>query len=870
MINKKRYFNVLLTLIVTILISSCGGGVCLPTPINESFDFLVSAPSEYPAGVAVTVPVVVKNTGNHIDSNISYQITNNTSGAAITITKQSLASCLTLESQQSCSLAIQVPASSKPGSFSIVATSTGNKFEQASIGLTERPVNNEVGVNGLTAYNNEVTSLPNNNAGIAIVTFVVTSANAGSFNTIDLVDASGNQLQYQVLTGNSGAGLTVLSQGSVISLAVNIPSGATQLSFYPTLKLNGTTIANGNAATPTTITVLRPANKAQGALNVVPSNFALNESNPTQIITISNTGNAIASNISPIINSPMTIDISASTCGSTLAAGKTCTYTIKFDAAHSDKAGTSSFTVNYNNGTTTSSDTSTFTYQGKLAVANLTIASGDNPNFNFYTTTANPSAASIVTITNSGSVALESFNYTLPNYFSASTATIANACTTNLILKPNESCNIALIYNNSSVTPASTSQVTVNYKYINLIDKTTVMSGSSSIAVTSQTTQSEAILSANPAPINFGNVLNNNYQYESQVITITNNGDIATANTPAISLATLDSFYTIESNTCNAPLNPQATCTITVNVGPIDSTIAAGTVTNALNITYQPYPSSAVTNPLAVNMNVQVVTAQTAIINVTQTESSGFVAGNGTPRAQFYLESDVTGSVTYTITNTGAVPANNFNLIYSTGALLPWVATGSCTTMPTLAANGGSCTVTFTSRPTNSTNLSDIPMPPPGPSSNRNTGGTTRNLPVNIITMNWIDQDSPTGQNQAFAISPVYVNIFNTPVINGSASFFGSSTDVTISSGNSAIVSFNLVGGYNIGNQTITLQSVNDTISYSGSCTVSSTSSNCMITIFTLTTTPDGTYNIPVTNAGSVVLAPTSFNVSVVSGGEAS
>lgn len=860
--SLKQVFLFLLSFVTIALISSCGDGKCLPSSTNENFNFSISSPSEYPAGVAVTVPAVVKNTSNHIYNHVSYRIANNTTGSAIFITEQSLANCETLESGQNCSLAIEVPSTSKPGAFSIIATSSGDQFGltepssvisstiatdvQVSIGLTELPLNDGVGANGIAEYYNNVVSLPNNNSGTTIVTFVVTSANAGAFNTIELLDGSGNQLEYQVLTGNSGSGLTTLSQGAIVSLAVQVPSGATQLSFYPTLKLNGNTIANGSTTSPTTITVLRPTSSLQGSLSVVPSNFVLNESNPTQIVTVWNNGNGTVSNLLANITSPMIIDTSASTCGSTLAAGAICTYSVTFDATHSDKAGTGVFTVNYNTGVTTSSDTSTFTYQGKLVVANLTISSGTNPNFDFTSTTANPGGSSLVTITNSGVVALESFSYTLPSYFSESTAMVPNACSANLTLQPNQSCNITLVYSNSTVTPATTSTVTVGYKYINLIDRATIMSGSSSVGITYQTIQSQAILVASPSPVSFGNILNNNYQYNSQVITLTNIGDAATANTTIISLATLDSIYSIESNTCTQILNAAASCTLTINAGPIESNVSAGTANNTLNISYQPYPSAA-TNTTTAALTTQVVTAQTAVINVTNTESSGFVGGNGTLGTPFMLQRGVNGSVTYMITNTGAVPAESFNLTYSPSALSPWVATGSCTTMQTLAANGGSCTITFLSMVTNL-------------GVNREEGVGNNNLPVNIITMNWIDQDSPTGQSQAFANSSVYVNLFSQPIIQGMVA------DLSIAQGMSTSIIFRLVGGYNVPNQVLTIAPLDSSITYNpsnGQCTVSSTNSTCSITISSGINTPIGIYTIQVSNGGSVPLSSSSYSLTI-------
>lgn len=849
--NLKTYIVVAITWLI---LSACGGGKCLPngnTPSGISeLNLTISAPSEYPAGVAVTVPAVVTNTSDHIYDHLSYRITNNTTDAAISITEQSLTNCQTLESGQNCSLAIEVPANSHSGSFSIIATSSSEQSKlssiisstivtevQVSIGLTELPLNNGAGVNGITEYYNNVVSLPNNNSGIAIVSFAVTSANAGAFNTIELLDGSGNQLEYQVLTGNSGSGLTALSQGAVVSLAVQIPSGATQLSFYPTLKLNGNTIANGSAASPTTITVLRPTSEVQGALSIVPSNFILNESNPTQIVTVWNNGNGTASNIMPNITAPMTINTSSSTCGLTLAAGAICTYTVNFDAVHSDKAGTGVFTVNYNTGVTTSSDTSTFNYKGNLAVADLMISSGSNPNFNFRVTTSNPSTASLVTITNNGVLPLESFSYTLPSYFSESTETVVNPCTQGVILQPNQSCNVSLVYTNSTITSPTTAAVIVNYHYFDQAANVT-LTGSSTVAVTYQTVQSQAILTVTPSPVSFGNVLNNNNDLTSQVITITNSGDIATTNTPSITLATLGSLYSISNNTCTGPINASGSCTVTVTAGPVESTVTAGTKTNTLSATYQPYPSAA-SNTTNTALTTQVVTAQTAIITVTESSAIGFAGGNGESSGSPYmLQSDSSAAIMYTITNSGSVPATNFVIRYFGEMVIGLRMVNNC---PLTLNSNSSCTVTFNfSRPL----------------------GGVANIPLPQYTLSWVDQDSPTGQSQPMGSNATYVTVFSAPQITFSPE------SVIISPSGNASVTVTLTGGYNVTNQTIvatdnTGGALSSITTAPSPCILNSQSVSCVFTFAANSNAVTGSYSVGMTNTTGSIVIPSSISVSI-------
>ena len=181
-----------------------------------------------------------------------------------------------------------------------------------------------------------------------IVTAVVTSANAGSFNTIQLVDGSGNLLNYTTLSANSGNGMTNLTVGSVVTLLVTIPSGSSQLQFKAQTANNGTVVST--ATNSNTVIVTNPTAKV-GIINILPNYFNLTPSYESQIITVANSGNGQISDLSFTPSSPLTM--LSNNCGTSLAAGATCQYVVKLNK-DIPLAGTSGITVNYNDGTTTS------------------------------------------------------------------------------------------------------------------------------------------------------------------------------------------------------------------------------------------------------------------------------------------------------------------------------------------------------------------------------------------------------------------------------------------------------------------------------------------------------------------------------------
>lgn len=832
-----------------ILLNACGKCDNLIND-GDKLNLALSAPSEYPAGIATTMPVVVTNTNPYLLSNIVYSISGSNAGSDILITPTSASNCATLAAGQECTLSVNIPATSTPGSFTIVASAsksssilnkllssvslTNNASVSVTPGLTELPLNTESGINGLTSYYNNAVSLPNNTTGITVVTFVVTSANAGVFNTIDLTDSNGNSLTYQNLTGNSESGMTALNQGAIVSLAVAIPNGTTQLSYYPTLKMNGVVIPNGDSVAPVTITILRPTTPIQGNLSITPSNFTLNESYFNQTITVINNGTGTANSITQNISTPMTIDTINTTCGTSLKANASCVYVINFAASTSDKAGTGTFVINYQTGIGAASATSTFNYRGKLAIASLNISSGSNPNFDFNSTTANPATNSIVTIINTGITTIESFNYTLPANFTTSIDNVSNSCGANLILQPNTSCNIKLIYSNAAITNRTTSNITVNYKYPDPETKF-ISNGSSTIGVTYSTAQSQATLSISPSSFSFGNIANNNYESNVQTFTISNTGEIATANVPIATIATSDNIYKITNNTCTSSLNAGATCNISVSAGPITSNIFTGLKSNALNMTYQPYQSAS-NNTSSANLTTQVTASQSAVINITQTQHTGFAGGNGTT-TPYELESGVSGSITYTITNSGSVPANNFAESYSSGALSPWTMSGSC---PVTLAAGNSCSITFTAI----------------------GNGNNLNLPVNTINLIWKDQASPSGTSKVFATNQVYVNVF----LPANITFSAESISLTPNESTTIIATLN--NGYNESNQTITFANntsgaVSSITSNPSPCTLSSSVTSCTFTIIASSNAVSGNYSIGVTG-GSIALPIQTIPVAIV------
>ena len=819
----NNLINWLTVFLIITLVGCSGSGSTSTNPSNGGGNtgnlqkLTMTAPSSLPAGMAASVPIVVTNNDSTTINNLNYAIdsASNTTGATITFESASAASCQIIAPKASCTLMADIAATpaSHPGSFN-VATSQGavasvSKAVTASsvlsvdvnIGLVQSASNTSSGADGLSLY--YPSSVVGNADGSTqvIVTAVVTSANAGSFNTIQLVDSSGNLLNYTTLSGNSSNGMTNLALGSVVTLLVTVPSGSSQLQFKAQTANNGSVVST--AANSNTVIVTDPT-ATVGIVNILPNYFNLTTSYDSQIITVANSGNGPISSLSFTPSSPL-IELS-NNCPATLAAGASCQYVVKFNKAIPE-AGTSGITINYNNGSSAQSATATVNYTGIDPVAGLTISGGNNSNFDFTTRTSTPTQSALVTLTNSGNTNESSFNFSSIANFTTNTTGITNACTAATVLAPTESCSVNLVYTNSTVTPTATIVVPVSYTF-----GQKGLTASSDIHVTYQTIQSTAILAITPSPASFTGIVNNGVESSSQIINIANSGDeSATAIASSISgtnlaLFSIDSTASV-ANPCGSSILAGESCNLSVKFGPAASSITAGSESANLDVSYAPY-NNATSITTSAALSGQVSGAQSAIITPSATTASGFAGGDGTSGNPYQVQQAATApTLTYTITNTGTVPATGFYIDGTASQGWTYSGCGTQQAPTTLDANSGSCTLTLTLDPANQ---------------------GAANLDLSTLTMHWVDQDSPSGQPQAIN-GMVYANVYVAPSI---AITTNPPSNISTVPGGSFTMTANLTGGYNVAAQTINAATTTAGVSFTNNnCALNSQNNySCTIT----------------------------------------
>lgn len=603
--KSKFIFYSFICLALTGALSSCGKSSCntdnnqppKPPSPAQNLTLVLSSPQSYPAGMKLTMPAIITNVGAKTLKNIIYSISNNNTNSNITIDETTSSNCSTIAVGQSCQLNILIPAQSQAGSFDIQAsnslkykniqsTSTNETFSASTVtGLTDVPSSDLAGINGVAFYYPR--QILDN--GIILITMVVNSPNTGAFNTLNLVDAAGQTIPYQVLTGNSGNGLNNLSVGDVVTLSVQIPSGTNKISVYPELLKNGNpaNVPSGSsykAQNPISVSIVSSASEfsePHGIIQPISQNISFESTNTSQKITIKNDGDLPITNLTGtfpnITPQPFTFG-EGSTCGSTLQPQEACYYVVNFDSSVKT-AGTDSLNISYNDGTADRNSIVSFTYRGTDAIAGL--STGTERPVAFNSTTTSPSVSQTITFTNNGQtpITLDGNNtIDLPNSnFSHSNAPDGlTTCSANLVLAVGGSCSVTVTYNSDALTQNNQGDIQLNYHFTD-IDGITQLSGSGIQTVSWDTIVGQGILNMPTTYVNFSE------SHTSQTITINNSGNSIitdlTANLPSLS----PQPFTISSDsTCGSQLRANDSCSFIIN---FDSSVhIAGT--DVLTISY--------------------------------------------------------------------------------------------------------------------------------------------------------------------------------------------------------------------------------------------------------------------------------------------
>lgn len=869
---KSKYIKNLLGALALVSLAACSGSGSCPPGANSGgstggVTLKLTAPNQYPAGLPTpTIAyVTMTNTSGVSANNLFYQIPDNTNytQVAVTVVNGSANPCLSIAAHQSCTFPVTIGANSYPGSFIVTATPDAynisnvaklkNLFAQnsstlqASIGLVDAPVNNESGADGITFfYDKNIQGTAGEDTYISIVAYV-NSLNAGSFNNINLIDSSGNKLDYTVVSGNTGG--TNLVAPALVTLLVKVPAGVPSLAFYAQTAENSNPVSTSDKAHNVSIT-----DTPIGILSISPNLVNFTSTYKQATFTIFNNGLGAAKNIRISgVSSPL---VGSTSCGSSLETNSSCSYVV--NNSSTDSSGTQTLTVTYNNGQEDKTILAQIEYTSESALYGISLTSADTPSFEFVANTLTTSESSVVKITNTGGFAEKDFALSLPQYFTVSNYSGANSCvisnnTISTILNATgDYCYFVLTYTNPSVTATSSALLSVNYKYSG--DKTApqvnkTLTYTTNLVSASLTVAPTATLAS---PYSYASIVSNSGESETQVFVVTNNGQ-DTAATLSYGVMTGDTSYftrilsSVDDCSTKSSLPVGGTCNVTIKFGPNSTSKQNATVT--LPISYVS-AGSGIANNAHIVVKGTVRQPLAANIIISSIVSSNAVAGNGESSVSaFQMESTTAtvGAITLTYVNTADSDANQFVIDYTKIPAGYTVNNDQSTcgnTITQLQRNSGnSCVVVL-----NSTVVS--------------TGNNDIDLTGNLLA-SWQDEESTKTEQQVSWLvngslqSTVYVTIFASPVIVVTSN---PSPVGTVNQGNTFDIIATLQGGYNVSAQSLAVTGLSSSL-FSiapASCVIQSVSPQSLICTFTVTVlTPDvNSYVATVTNSGVVPVVP--------------
>lgn len=283
--------------------------------------------------------VSIVNSSNEAITEIKYTLTNTVGGAAkVKLDPSRNNWCNTIEAHQSCVLRLIIPAGTVAGSFSISASNSNTDSDKnkklakpalgsglsGTIGIEQIPLSASTGADGVSLYYHHTIIAGTK---YMMLTGVVVSDAAGDFNSVVVKDERGSVITGQsVMSANLGAGLPCLEKGSVFAILLPAPAiGITQKIILETaLKSADGTVSNVKMST-SSYTINTSKLTKQAIISVVPSTVILTKDNPSQVLTIYNSG-TLAVNLAGLTSNNKNTEVKFD--ATSIEAGATSTGTI--------------------------------------------------------------------------------------------------------------------------------------------------------------------------------------------------------------------------------------------------------------------------------------------------------------------------------------------------------------------------------------------------------------------------------------------------------------------------------------------------------------------------------------------------------------
>lgn len=587
------------------------GGTCTASLSGTGLlAVLTAAPSSLAFGnqtvgsTSAASTVTLTNTGN-----TSASVSGATVAAPFSVASTTCGASLAASSSCTYSVTFSPGAMNATSSTLTIPTSVGNKT--VALSGTGLQTSGSVPVGSLSFGSQAVSTTSSAQS-------VVLSNTGNTALTVSGVSVSG---QYGA-THNCPASLAVGASCTVNVTFAPVTMGAQ----------NGTLTASTNGGNQT---VSLSGTGLLAVLGAAPSSVAfgnqtVGSTSAAQTVTLTNSGNAGVTVSAATVTAPFSL--LATTCGASLAASSSCTYSLTYSpAGMGGSAGSLSIPASAGTQTVSLSGTGLQT-SGQIDKSSL--AFGNQA-------VSTTSSAQTVTLSNTGNTTLGITSIDASGQF-----TSANNCSASLAA--GATCAI-----NVSFAPA-----TIGAQSGTL----TVTTAAGTYSATLSGTGLLAVLAASPSTVAFGNQVVNSAS-ATQTVTLSNTGNTSAT----VSAATISSPFSVASTSCSTTLAAGANCTYAVQYTPTSMGANSGTLT---------LPTG--------------VGSKTVSLSGTGLQTSGSVSTSSLALGSQNVGSTSTAQ-TFTLNNTG----NTALGVTSIAATAQFAATSNCGSSVAAGANC-TVNVTFT------------------------------------------------------------------------------------------------------------------------------------------------------------------------------
>jgi len=397
----------------------------------------------------------------------------------------------------------------------------------------------------------------NTTSGALTATLTNSSGAALSITSIQL---TGNYPNQYIQTNNCGTSVAVGASCTFSVQFAPINSGSITAAVTVIDNASNSPQSVSLSGTGTTATVsLSPSSLSFG-------NQSVSTKSGTLTATLTNGGSAALSLSSVALTGANAGDFAQSnTCGSSVAAGGSCTISVTFDPTAS---GSRTASVSITDNATGSPQSLSLSGTGTTATVNLSPSSLSFGNQSLSTTSGTLTA----TLTNNGSAALSLSSVALTG---ANAGDFAQSNTCGSSVAAGGSCTISVTFD-----PTASGSRTAS---VSITDNATGSPQSLGLSGTGTT----ATVSLSPASLSFGSdpIANTS---STQTVTLTNNGNAAlTISSLTITGANAADFTEV-ANTCGSSVAAGADCTIAVAFAPSTCNSETASLTVADNVTGSP------------------------------------------------------------------------------------------------------------------------------------------------------------------------------------------------------------------------------------------------------------------------------------------